>query len=249
MKKILYCLIFISLHSNQLAGATGTAPSPKVSDAALWTSIQINQDLPRKWIVGYEYQSRFTRNISFHRGHFQFLSLTWKPLDFFSATAEYRQVIAFDGNTHRLGLELNFKQKWNGFSIIKRTAFQSEIFALNTTEQPQGFPSEFWRERIMLRYDLNSKLRLICSAEAFFKIPTPLIFRRFRSQIGSSYELSKRTTLTAMWLFQEEFNFDNADITHAWLITTTVDLPNWWKKKKKKKDKQKKETSVLPENL
>lgn len=215
----------------------------KIPDAAVWAGFQINQNLPGKWLAGVEYQSRFTRNMSFHRGHFSFLSLTWKPLDYFTATAEYRQVNAFDGNTHRLGIELTLKRKWQNLSFYKRTVFQSEIYGVNPHDQRPEFPSDFWRERLMIRYDFMPAFRLLASAEFFFRLPNPLTFQRFRSQVGGSYELNKRVTLTALWLYQEEFGIRNPDITHAWVISTSVDLPNWWKKKKR----QKKESSALPE--
>jgi hypothetical protein len=209
----------------------------KISDAALWSGIQINQNLPGKWVLSYEYQSRFTRNISFHRGHFQFLSLTWKPLEYFNATLEYRNVLAFDGNTNRLGLELNLKKKWGRFQIIKRTAIQRDYYYLNLDQQPSGFPTDFWRERILFRYELSSRWKCIFSVESFFTVMPQITFRRLRTQTGVSFDATKKMTFSGIWLYQEEFNIPNPDITHAWVLGASIDLPNWWKKKKKDKQK------------
>jgi hypothetical protein len=245
MKRIrLIFILFFVCRSSLLLGSEIPSEA-KSADAAIWAGFQLNQNLPGKWLASYEYQSRFTKNISFHRGHFNFLSLTWKPIDFFFACLEYRNVIAFDSNTHRLGIELNLKKKWKRVVLIKRTVFQSEHYSVNTLEQPSSFPANFWRERILLRYELQPKLKFTASTETFFTIGTSFYFQRLRTQVGLSYELTKQLTLNALWLFQEEFNTPGGDKTHAWVINTSFDLPNWWKKKKKK-EKQKTESSVLP---
>jgi hypothetical protein len=229
----LFAIIFISKITFCLADS-----NTKPTDAALWTGFQLNQNLPGKWTAGYEYQSRFTRNLTFHRGFFQFLSITWKPLNFFSATLEYRNVNAFDGVTHRLGIELNFKKKWKRLAAVKRSVFQSERYSLLTIEQPSGFPSNFWRERLLFKFDLNKDVKLIASAEVFFSAHKTIRFQRLRTQAGLSVDLSKNISLTALWLFQEEYYVPRADITNAYILSTTFDLPKW-QRGKKKKEKQK----------
>lgn len=215
---------------------TGLYAQEEVQDIQLWTGIQFNKDLPKRFSISAEYQLRLDNNVSSVKGSYFSAGVGCEIIKkYLSAQFEYRYVTSTQNDRHRFGFGLTGKYKYQKITFSDRLVYQREHEYFNSRYENGHEPTNYLRNRFQVKYDLPKRFALYVSVEPFIRFSNKFNnVDRVRSIVGADWEFVKNHTFTLFYLFQADVNVKKPGMGHAFGLNYTWDIPKFKKKMKKK---------------
>ena len=195
--------------------------SQRVSDAKLWTGFSVskkhndfkfsiseeyrrNENFTQtdKMFTEFEAKYEFIKNLSF--------SITYR----FNQDRNY-EYGGFDFN-HRFNFDLEYEYKFNDYEISFRTRYQvsKEIYQSDKLN----------RNKLSLKYKLNKEFEPYLSTELFYQFNDVWGFNRTRLEMGTKFNINKKNSLKAGYLFENKFNRKNLEHNHIYFINYSLEI-------------------------
>jgi hypothetical protein len=191
------------------------AAKSQVSDAGLWTSINLEKQISKKFSVSLSEEVRLNENISEVGSFFTDFGLNLKLNKFVRFGAYYRysnkrRVDDSYSERHRYYFDVTLRGKYRFFTLSLRSRFQSQYD--DNHSSPEGKTAEnYSRNKLSLKYELNKKINFYTSYEIY----TPLrsydqVFKdNTRYSLGLEYSFNKMHSIDLSYMIQQESNVKN----------------------------------------
>lgn len=173
----------------------------QVSDAALWTSVNIEKKINQRISIGLSNEFRFNENISKLGTLYNDLGVGYRFNKNLRLSVNYRFVnkrLLDDSYSqrHRFYADLTAKKKFSPVECIVRLRFQQQYKDMYVSEDGL-VPDFYFRPKLSLKYLGFNKLEPFISYEAFFPLwsVTPDIPDGHRFSVGIDYSFDRRNSI------------------------------------------------------
>lgn len=182
-------------------------------DARLWLYIKLDKDISNKLNARLLFQNRFNNNASEYSQVYGDIGLTYKLNKHFRILTDYvfggkRQAGGTYNRVHQAYTGIVFRQKIKKMQFIYRLLVQAQVS--NIYSGQEGFAPRFYeRSKFTIKYELNKHLTFNIAQELnspFYRF-TDVYLSRSRSFIGGEYNLSKKSSIEAYFLFQRQLKY------------------------------------------
>jgi hypothetical protein len=185
-------------------------------DAVLWTTINLEKKLNRRFSVQLTEEFRLRDNMGRLNLFYTDLALNWKTCNWLKTSLSYRWINkyspeGFFSNRHRLSLDLIFRKKAGDFAFSYRHRLQAEVRDLGRSING-NLPEWYSRNRFEIKYDAANRLQPYAFVELRYQLRNPRrqesdgYWHRNRYALGVQYEIDKRSNLGLYYLIQREIN-------------------------------------------
>lgn len=202
LKKIfLINVISVCMMCTALAQTSRTDPN----DVEGWTGIGLNLKLPGKWDAGMDYQLRTDSNISRYKGSYFTPETSYKLSKKLKAIANFRYASTNNGNSSRVGMGIDYAEKFKKWKLELRPQLQYTIKYANDGDV--GNQSKWiLRTKLGLEYALSKKLEAYTAVEPFFTFDKSEYFiDNIRNTIGLKYAYKKNNTLGFFYIYRPDY--------------------------------------------
>lgn len=188
MKKLTLVLITLGLGFNLMA-QEGTA---------LWSGIQIDKKVHKKFEINFNAQVRLADNFSYARTFLAELGAGYKLNKNWEIAAYYRFINRRKNEykdfkiRHRYYADLAYKKKWGAIKFNYRVRYQ---YQFKDNDNEYTFDSSYLRNKFEISYPNKSKFSPYISADFFYEISKT--FDQVRPKIGVNWEINKKNNLEA----------------------------------------------------
>jgi hypothetical protein len=205
LQRIIIVLFFLPL----------LAQAQQREDARFWASASYSHDLNNKWTIGLDNEARWENNASRLGRYFFEPGVRYNVSDLFRVQLQYRFIRDFSdrwwGNRNRVSLDAIFRIKKSQWRILLRTRFQYERNGYGFIDETLSVPEIFLRQSAKVNYKINRFWEPFVSTEGRVLIqddgvPGFIGVDRFRLKAGTDYNLSRKLTLGAFIMMQQEVN-------------------------------------------
>jgi len=204
------------------------------SDVVLWDGFSLEYEISDPLAVSLSNELRLNNNISQFKTAFTNLSFSYKISSPLKLDGGYRFSLTLKENRHRFYGGFNYRHKIKSIrsTLYGRLRLQHTVVG---TERPRG-PETYIRPKLGMKYNVKGlPLTVFTGIETWYSLIKPdYKFDRFRVQLGMSYEVTKRNTLSLTYQYQNEFNVKDPLYSHIIAFEVGVDITQ----KKDKKDKE-----------
>jgi hypothetical protein len=184
-------------------------------DFGLWTGVQIEKDLGKRFEVELEFANRLEDNLNQRDETFADASISYRISDW-AAGFGYRFTNNYDPErdyslSHRYIWQIRYRPDWNRFSFDYRIRFQSQYFNIRSSEHGK-IPDNYIRNRLKVSYNIKkSDFEPTISYEYFYRLNQMGSdrFERRRLTLSMEYEINKDNTIGLAWIYHENFNVTN----------------------------------------
>jgi len=184
-------------------------------DAKLWLYVKLDKDLSSKLNAELSIQNRIENNVSQYSKLYGNLQLSYKINKNFRLLAGYGygkndRLDGSYGDRHRAYAGFILRKKIKNFILSYRNIFQGSVKNVNASEKG-GVPLFFDRNKITIKYELNKRVELYTAQElnlSYGQLAYDNIARS-RTYIGAIYNLSKKSSVEAYFMFQKHFKYVN----------------------------------------
>lgn len=208
----------------------------ELRDLQLWTGIEINKDLPKRFSAGVQYQLRLDNDATQLKGSYISANLGYAIVKkYLSVELEYRYVTSPDKDRHRFGIDLIGKYTWKKITFANRLSYQREHEYFNSRYESGHEPTNYIRNRFKFQYDLPKRFKVYSSIEPFIRISNK--FRnidRVRVVAGATWDFVKNHRFDLFYLYQTDINVTRPQIGHGLGLMYGWDIPKMKIKKTKK---------------
>lgn len=200
MKKpiAVFALILAFNYSN----AQTSRADPK--DVQGWYGLGVKFDLPKKWTLDVDYQTRFINNLGDYNGSYFSVGGRKKVGKSFEVIGEYRLALVNRGTYHRgtLGGQYTIKQKPFEFSarLLVQNQLQDFVDPVETNDNDL-----FWRTRFQLKYQLSKKVETYVSTEPVMKIQGNRFVDNWRNTVGAKFKILPNTKLDVFYIYRPDY--------------------------------------------
>jgi len=202
LKKIfLINLISVCMMCTAVAQTSKTDPN----DVEGWAGIGLNLKLPGKWDVGMDYQLRTDSNVSRYKGSYFTPEINYKLSKKVKAIANFRYASTNNGNSSRVGMGIDYAEKFKKWKLEFRPQLQYTIKYANDGDVSN---QSKWilRTKLGLEYALSKKLEAYTSVEPFFTFDkTEYFIDNIRNTIGLKYAYKKNNTLGFFYIYRPDY--------------------------------------------
>lgn len=202
LKKIfLINVISIFMMCTAVAQTSKTDPN----DVEGWAGIGLNLKLPGKWDVGMDYQLRTDSNVSRYKGSYFTPEINYKLSKKVKAIANFRYASTNNGNSSRVGMGIDYAEKFKKWKLEFRPQLQYTIKYANDGDVSN---QSKWilRTKLGLEYSLSKKLEAYTSVEPFFTFnKTEYFIDNIRNTIGLKYAYKKNNTLGFFYIYRPDY--------------------------------------------
>jgi len=191
------------------------AQSQQREDLRFWASASYSHDLNKKWTIGIDNEARWENNASRLGRYFFEPTVRYNVSDLFRIQLQHRFIRDFSdrwwGNRNRVTLDAVFRIKQARWRYLLRTRFQYERNGYGFIDETQSIPELYARQSAKVNYKINRFWEPFVSAEVRILIQDDAVpgfigIDRFRLKAGTDYNLSRKLTLGAFIMMQEEIN-------------------------------------------
>lgn len=191
------------------------AQSQQREDLRFWASASYSHDLNKKWTIGLDNEARWENNASRLGRYFFEPSIRYNVSDLFRVQLQYRFIRDFGdrwwGNRNRVTLDAIFRIKQSHWKYIFRTRFQYEKNGYGYIDESLEVPELYIRQSAKINYKINRFWEPFVSVEGRVlvqddAVPSFIGVDRFRLKAGTDYNLSRKLTLGAFVMMQQEIN-------------------------------------------
>ena len=183
----------------------------QVNDAWLWLNLNVEKKITQKFSAQFTHSLRFYENFSELGTSFSELGTSYKIINPLTVGGFYRfsqnkKVDDFYSNRHLFSLYLNYKLKYNQFKINFREQIQTKYTDVGTSETGMA-PSDHFRSKISVSYDLNKKYTPFISTELFYAIGGYIDNVRYK--VGAEYVFNKISSVNLYYMIDKEIDVKN----------------------------------------
>lgn len=183
----------------------------QVNDAGLWLSVDVEKKITQKFSAQFSHALRYNENISELGTSFSEIGLSYKIIKPLSFGAVYRfaqrkRVDDFYSNRHRYAFNVVYRLKISQFKLNFREQYQSSYKDIGTSETG-SIPTNHFRSKITIAYDLEKKYTPYVSYELFYEIGEYIDNMRYKG--GVEYEINKFHTVEMYYMLDKEMNVKN----------------------------------------
>jgi hypothetical protein len=200
LKKISVAIAILFLCNVLVAQTSKSDPN----DFQGWYGAGVKIDLPKKWEVNINYQSRFINNMKTYNGSYITLGGSKKISRQLTALADYRLVLADNGLYHRFSIGSEAERKLSKFDLNFRLLVQSQLQDFDELEKAND-DSGYWRIRFQAKTSLTKKLNLYVSTEPIMKFGGNYFIDNIRNTIGLKYKISDNTKIDLFYIYRPDF--------------------------------------------
>lgn len=184
-------------------------------DAKLWLFVKLDKDLSSKLNAELSIQNRIEDNISQYSKMYGNLQLSYKINKNFRLIAGYGygkndRLDGSYGDRHRSYAGFILRKRVKNLLFSYRNIFQASVKNINTSEKG-AVPLYFNRNKITVKYELNKRIEFYTAQELNLSYNQADYdnIARSRTYIGTIYNLSKKSSVEAYFMFQKKFKYVN----------------------------------------
>jgi hypothetical protein len=199
----------------------GNSVHSQVNDAQLWLSINLEKKITPALAVGFTQEIRLNENITEVGTILSDLGLSYRFSKRFKAGASYRYSLKrrLDDTYEQRNswfVEGFYREKLKPVTFILRLRYQSRYDEAFTSEKA-GTPSNHFRTKLTVKYDLQKKLEPYVYAETLFNtcVPASVSFDELRLCAGIEYAFNRAHMIDLHYLFCREFNVTNPETDYV----------------------------------
>ena len=183
----------------------------QVNDAGLWLALDVEKKITQQFSAQFSHSLRYNENISELGTSFSEIGISYKIIKPLSIGAAYRfaqrkRVDDFYSNRHRYTFNITYKLKFRQFKLNFREQYQSNYKDIGTSAEGH-IPTNHFRSKITVAYDLEKKYTPYISTELFYKIGDYIDNMRYKA--GVEYEVNKFHALEIYYMIDKEMNVKN----------------------------------------
>ncbi|MCS6935044.1 MAG: DUF2490 domain-containing protein [Chitinophagales bacterium] len=208
-----------------------------VQNRQLWLWWRFSKQLPKNFTVGAQYQLRLGHNMSTFIGQNFYGTVGYRFNKYLSSQFTYQFFTSHRRDNHTFFVSLTARYRVRKFTFLYRTAYQRVQPYFHNRYEPGIEPINEWRNRITLRYRINSKFDVYGFCEPFLNFnPVRNAQGRFvskiRNSVGIDWHFYRYNTLTLFYIFQPEFFARRPQHQHVLGAIYEFELPRKpkWKK-------------------
>ena len=211
-------VLFIAL----IVSAQQMTRSQTTDDFGIWTTVEVEKSLSKKWSLNGELEFRSKENVE-EIGRFAAkIGGEYSIIKNLKAGAAYQFQYFHDIEytdyqpRHRFIGYLQGKQKWGRFTFTLRERFQvtykddsDRIKSNGKIDTYKTDPEWYWRNRLKVGYDIpKSKITPSFSVETFYQLNNPdgNQFDSMRYTMSLGYKLNKQSTFNLSGIYDHEMN-------------------------------------------
>jgi hypothetical protein len=202
--------IIIALMACILAFPLAAQETKVVSDLGLWTGVELEKEVNKKWTFSLKEEVRFKTNVSELNNYFTQAGIQYRINRNFALEGKYRftRDKKSDGsfeNRSRYSLDLKYKGRLDFITIDYRLRYQKEVEGMRLWDLQAPY-EKYVRNRVSIQYTDLQKLEPFISGEIFqlFEMYQYPVFHFFRIQAGIRYEPGNFGEFKASWGFNRE---------------------------------------------
>ena len=232
--------LFVLFFTNKLSAKNDIT----YADAGLWSTINLDYALNKKWAILFAEEFRMRENYSRLNLFYTNLGMEYQVNKYVKTSLVYRNIqrLNLDNSftiRHRLMWDASFKYRFQKWYATYRHRLQVEYRGYYS--QPTGkVPEWYSRHKFELGYQVKKKITAYAAAEFRYQIFDPRnlesedTWHRARFQGGVDYRLNKFSKVGAYYLVQRVFNVSNLEHIYITGIEYSASLSDakFFKKKK-----------------
>ena len=237
MKKHLIAVTCMVLFSGSFICEAQTSKSDP-SDVQGWFGAGFKLDLPKKWNVMFDYQSRFYNNIKTYNGSYISLGVNKKIIPLLDLLAEYRLALVNKGNYHRYSFGGELNKGIRKIDLSLRVLFQNQLQDFDDTTKLNE-KSNYWRARFGVKYRFLKIFDLYASVEPIMKFGGRYFVDNWRNTVGIKVKVLPGTKIDLYYIYRPDYAKSYNRTFHVIGLNVDYTLKIGKKGKGKKKDQKK----------
>lgn len=200
MKKqfITYALLLFTV----CAAAQTSKADP--TDVQGWYNLGVKFNLPKKWSMELEYQTRFINNLSDYNGSYISVTGKRKITKKLDGIGEYRLAMLPAGTYHRFTVGASYTEKLKPVELGFRLLVQNQLQDFVDPTEPND-QDAYWRFRVQLSYPFSKKVEGYVSTEPVMKFGGNHFVNNWRNTIGFQFKVLKNTKLDFHYIYRPDY--------------------------------------------
>jgi len=174
------------------------------TDVQGWYGAGLKLDLPKKWAVNFDYQSRFYNNLKTYNGSYFSLGFSKKVISLFELTAEYRLSLVNKGTYHRYSLGGELAKDIRKVELSLRMLFQNQLQDFDETTKSND-NSNYWRARFGVKYRFLKRFDLYASIEPIMKFGGRYFVDNWRNTIGIKAKIFPGAKVDLYYIYRPDY--------------------------------------------
>lgn len=200
MKKIVCVALF--LLSAAIANAQTSRADP--TDVQGWYGLGVKFDLPKKWTLDVDYQTRFINNLGDYNGSYFSVGGRKKFGKSFEVIGEYRLALVNRGTYHRGTIGAEYTKKKKPFEFGVRFLLQNQLQDfVDPTEANDN--DVFWRTRFQLKYEISKKTEAYFATEPVMRFQGNRFVDNWRNTVGVKFRILPNTKLDLYYIYRPDY--------------------------------------------
>jgi Protein of unknown function (DUF2490) len=200
MRVVLFSLLFC-LFSNLVFAQTSSSDPVDVQG---WYGLGVKFNLPKKWTLDVDYQTRWINNLSLYNGSYISVTGRKKIGKIVELAGEYRLALVKKGVYHRFSIGAEASKKFDklefGFRLLVQNQLQDFVDPGKTNDT-----DAYWRARLGLKYDINKVLEVYASTEPVMKFSGNYFVDNWRNTAGFKIKILPHTKLDLFYIYRPDF--------------------------------------------
>lgn len=230
MRHLFFILFLVTLFN------VATAQEP-VQNRQLWLWLKFSKQLPKNFTVGVQYQVRLGHDMSTFTGQNFYASVGYRINKYLSSQFTYQYFTSYRSDNHTFFVSLVGRYRVRKFTFLYRMAYQRIHEYFNQRYEPGREPENEWRNRLTIRYRINSQFDVYGFCEPYLNFNTiknaqGRYVSKVRNLVGVDWHFYRYNTLTLFYIMQPEFFGSRPQHQHVLGIVYDFELPrkpNWKK--------------------
>lgn len=193
--------IFLCLFSCMVIAQTSSSDPV---DFQGWYGVGVKFNLPKKWSLDVDYQTRWINNLSLYNGSYISLTGRKKLGKIIELAGEYRLALVKKGVYHRFSFGAEASKKLEklelGFRLLVQNQLQDFVDPNKTNDT-----DAFWRARLGLKYEINKVWEVYVSTEPVMKFSGNYFVDNWRNTAGVKVRILPHTKLDLYYIYRPDF--------------------------------------------
>lgn len=182
----------------------------QTTDFQTWSTVSLQKSFSKKISVTLQQELRLDDNSTQFHLTFTDAEFKYKLTKWFNATANYRFIVKPDEIDHRIYSDLYYLWKNKKIEAELRLRVQHEFV-------PNDVDENYLRPKLELSYKIKKKWEPYISEELFYHV---LYYKgdkfdESRLSAGTHYDFDKRNSIKAYYMYEQEFNVNDALHAHV----------------------------------
>ncbi len=191
----------------------GEAQQP-FRDFQIWQNFEIEYNINKRFLGHIQEQARFSENSTRFYYYYVDLGIIYKITKNIRINADYifiqkRRLNDTYSSRHQYNFHLNFRKKWYRTTILNRFLTEGQYSDFLTSSQGKRLSDIYLRNKLSIRYKINSNLIPYISNEIYYKLDGGNFergFNRNRISLGFLYKLENNWLFQTFYMFEHNFN-------------------------------------------